>query len=370
MHLLEHKGKDILEKSKINIPKSILIDKSLKGYKKFFNKHKKVIIKAQVIEGKRKKQGLIIESNNYEKSLKLISKLFNKKIKALLIEEFLTIEKEYFLSIVYDTKTRGIIILLSDDGGIDIESGKEPIITTIEEVDNLDLKELIPLIKNAYSCFEKYDCTNLEINPIIKTSNGLYAGDAKIIIDDAALGRQDEFKDLKEHESFLTELEIKARSIDKDDYRGVAGKTFVELDGNIAVLASGGGASLTCMDALIEAGGKPANYTEYSGNPTREKVRKLTEITLSKKNLKGCLVIGGRANFTDIFETLSGFAEAIIKIKPKYPIVIRRAGPNADKAFEMLKKVSKEHNLDITLYGEEMPLTKAVKIMVEKVNVN
>jgi len=164
-------------------------------------------------------------------------------------------------------------------------------------------------------------------------------------------------------------MEIAARKIDQEDHRGVAGKTFVELDGDIAVLASGGGASLTSMDALIEAGGKPANYTEYSGNPPREKVRKLTKLTLSKEGLKGCLVIGGTANFTDIFDTLSGFVEGMQDLSelPKYPIVVRRAGPNDKQAFVMLEKFAKENDMDITLYGADVPMSYAAKIMAEKV---
>jgi succinyl-CoA synthetase beta subunit len=81
------------------------------------------------------------------------------------------------------------------------------------------------------------------------------------------------------------------------------------------------------------------------------------------------LVIGGTANFTDIFETLSGFAEGlkVVKPKPNYPIVVRRAGPNDEKAFAMLKKLAAENDFDISLYGEETPMTLAAKLMAEKV---
>jgi len=232
--------------------------------------------------------------------------------------------------------------------------------------------QLAGFIKKAFQCFVQYDCTSLEINPVIKTPDGLlFAGDAKVVIDDNAVSRQDVFSGITdvEDETVLEAREREARKIDYHDHRGVAGKTFVELDGDIAVLASGGGASLTCMDALMQADGRPANYTEYSGNPPREKVRKLTEITLSKPGLHGCLVIGGTANFTDIFETLSGFAEGLnaIKPKPSYPIVIRRAGPNDRKAFEMLRALAQKEGFDITLFGEETPMAKAARIIVEKV---
>ncbi len=122
------------------------------------------------------------------------------------------------------------------------------------------------------------------------------------------------------------------------------------------------------MDALIETGGRPANYTEYSGNPSREKVHQLTRITLSKPGLNGCLVIGGTANFTDIYETLAGFVDGLRDSgNPTYPIVIRRGGPRDKEAFEMLRTVAEKEGYDMTCYGEEMPMTKAVSIMVEKV---
>ena len=303
----------------------------------------------------------------------------------------LDIKKEYFLAIVYDTVKRQPMVLFSKHGGVEAETEaqKDLIIFYPSKVDVLydfearevasqagfsgaEKLQLAGFIKKVFDCFVKYDCTACEVNPIIRTKDDvLYVGDAKITIDDNAIARQEIFHDVTdtEEKSVLNQRELDARRIDIHDHRGVAGKTFVDLDGDIAVLASGGGASLTCMDALIQAGGAPANYTEYSGNPSAEKVRKLTEITLSKPGLNGCLVIGGTANFTDIFETLSGFVDGLklIEPKPNYPIVIRRAGPNDEKAFAMLKKFATENNFDISQYGEETAMTLAAKLIVEKV---
>lgn len=395
MKLLEYKGKQLLQAVGIKTPQSILVNNKgyanlsygKERYHQFFEKHGVAIIKAQVIGGGRKKVGLIFEANDYDASLKQIEALYGKQynnvpIDTLLIEEKLDIKKEYFLSILYDTVRRRPMIMFSVEGGIEIEENSDKIskfytekvseLTAKEAVKIVDNEDLADFLVKAYNAFIKFDCSHLEINPIILTKDKkFFAVDAKLTIDDGAVPRQEILADVADEgeKTQFSEMEIAARKIDQADHRGVAGKTFVELDGDIAVLASGGGASLTSMDALIEAGGAPANYTEYSGNPPREKVRKLTKITLSKFGLNGCLVIGGTANFTDIFDTLSGFVEGMQDLLelPKYPIVVRRAGPNDKEAFKMLKKFAQKNNMDITLFGEETPMSYAAKVMAEKV---
>lgn len=401
MKLLEHRGKELLRRSGIRVPPGIVTDNRSyinlsyhkERYREFFSEQKRVVIKAQVIGGGRKKAGLVVESDDYAGSLKLIDGLYRQAwngcpVTTLLIEKRLDVAEEYYLSILYDTRARKPMVLLGREGGVDVERSARPASLIVSPLDGLkefearalakeagfsgkELLEMASVIVKAYRCFDEHDCRILEINPLIKTADGLlYAGDAKITVDDSGVARQDVFNDVTEMEdaSVLSERALEARKIDYYDYRGVAGKTFVELDGDIAVLASGGGASLACMDALVEAGGSPANYTEYSGNPPREKVRRLTAITLSRPGLKGCLVVGGRANFTDIFETLSGFAEGLLDARPRpgYPIVVRRAGPRAAEAFAMLTAFAAEHGFDLSLFGEEVPMTKAARILVEK----
>ena len=403
MKLPEHKGKELLKSAGIKSPPHILTNNKSyinlsyhkERYKEFFMDHQHVIIKAQVIAGSRKKSGLIAESSNYEESLKLIDDVYKKTVNnvpvdTLLIEKKLDVSEEYFLAIIYDTDRRSPVVLFSKTGGVDVEELTQtgnivrlPFsalhgLTDFQARDiakqagftGASLLQLALLIKKAYDCFDRYDCTSLEINPIIKTSSGqLFAGDAKIVIDDNAVARHELFSDVTdiEEKSVLSEREREARKIDYHDHRGVAGKTFIDMDGDIAVLASGGGASLTAMDALIHAGGKPANYTEYSGNPPREKVRRLAEITLSKTGLNGCLVIGGKANFTDIFETLGGFGEVIEQLKPKYPIIIRRAGQRDKEAIAHLRAIADRHGLNITLFGDETPMATAARFAAQKI---
>jgi succinyl-CoA synthetase beta subunit len=406
MKLLEYKGKELLKSCGIKVPPGIVTDNKSyvnlsyhkEKYRDFFFEHKEVVLKAQVVSGKRKKLGLVLFADEFKESLAQIDKLYNTEfqdtfVDTLLIEKKLDIANEYYLSILWDTRERAPRILLGK-GGIDVEEDAKEVSPETLVVDILDglhdyqarslakaagftgrnMTAMATFIKNAYTCFLRYDCRILEINPVIQTPEGfLYAGDAKITIDDSGVIRQEVFKDVTEMEdrSLLSERALEARKIDYHDHRGVAGKTFVELDGDIAVLASGGGGSLTAMDSLLEAGGKAANYVEYSGDPPKEKVRKLAKITLSKKGLKGCLIIGGRANFTDIYETMTGIIEGILELKgtpffPTYPIVVRRAGPRDKEAFLMLKNVGEKEGLDLALFGEEISMSEAARIMVEK----
>ncbi len=404
MKLLEYRGKELLKAAGIKVPPGIVTDNKSyinlsfhkERYRDFFFEHKEVVIKAQVVIGRRKKNGLILEADDFGESLKAIDGLYGKRwngtpIDTLLIEKKLDVKAEYYLSILWDTRSKGPLLLLGK-GGIDVEQdvkrGERPARLALSVLDTLHdyqaralakqagftgrmMTGMAAFVQKAYWCFLHYDCRILEINPVILTTDGLlYAGDAKVTVDDSGVARQEAFKDVTEIEdtSVLTERALEARKIDYHDHRGVAGKTFVELDGDIAVLASGGGGSLTVMDAILEAGGKPANYVEYSGDPPKEKVRKLTTVTLGKPGLKGCLVVGGRANFTDIYETLSGFAEGVLDLKklPKYPIVVRRSGPRDKEAFVMLKEFAAKHKLDLTLYGEEIPMSEAAKVMVQK----
>lgn len=404
MKLPEHKGKELLKTAGIKSPPHILTNNKSyinlsyhkECYKEFFMDHQNVVIKAQVIATGRKKSGLIAQSANYEESLKIIDDIYKKTVNnvpidTLLIEKKLDVSEEYFLAILYDTDSRSPVVLFSKTGGVDVveltKTGsiiRVPL-SALEGLNDYQARDIAKqagftgtamlqlalFLKKAYDCFERYDCTSLEINPIIKTASGqLFAGDAKIVIDDNAVARHDLFSDVTdiEEKTVLSEREREARKIDYHDHRGVAGKTFIDMDGDIAVLASGGGASLTAMDALIQAGGNPANYTEYSGNPPREKVKRLAEITLGKPGLNGCLVIGGKANFTDIFETLSGFAEVLEKIKPSYPIIIRRAGQRDKEAFTHLRTIADRHGLNLTLFGDETPMATAARFAAQKIN--
>ncbi len=365
MILFEFEGKELLKKYGINIPESQLIssiDEKIEIKSPF-------IVKAQVLSGKRKDAGGI-----GDKVEEILGTVVNKEtVEKVLVEEKIEFTKEYYLSISYDTGYRSPIVTFSSAGGTGIEERKVDIFPINilnsepeypEEVQiSGDIKEFIVQL---FKLFLDEDATLVEINPLVVSNGKLIALDAKVNLDDTASARHKErnFSPRSVPGYSPTDNEVAAKKIDENDYRGTAGSTYFDLPGDIAVLASGGGASLTSMDALIAAGGSPANFTEYSGNPPKEKVEKLTQIVLSKPGLNGLWVVGAIANFTNIYETLSGFLDALRKIspKPKFPILIRRGGPHDKEAFEMLRGVK---DFDLHLYGEDISISESAKKMVE-----
>ncbi|MCR4305770.1 MAG: acetate--CoA ligase family protein [Candidatus Daviesbacteria bacterium] len=395
MILYEYEGKRLLAEAGIEVPKGLLIE-----FVQGIQLNYPIVLKAQVLSGKRAEAGgiLVVENPEELKSSlnKLLGGVINKeKVKKVLAEERIEFEKEFYVSVSYDTNTRGPILTISEQGGTGIE-GREvnvypidpvectlshserseessPIMEDPSSMTPQDDNFLIPheLLHNLINLFFKQDCLLLEINPLVHTKVGEWiALDAKIKLDDAAAGRHKDWdfpsRSAPGHTS--TQNEIEAKKIDESDYRGVAGSAYFDLDGDIAVLASGGGASLTALDALIKVGGRPANYTEYGGNPPREKVAKLTKIVLGKPNLNGLWVVGALANFTNIYETLSGFidglreAEKLLGKKFEFPIVIRRAGPEDQKARQMLSEVK---DFDLHIYGEETSITESAVIIAK-----
>ncbi|MBI4050771.1 MAG: hypothetical protein HY396_02230 [Candidatus Doudnabacteria bacterium] len=308
--------------------------------------------------------------------------VIGEDVRFIVLAEKVAIEKEYYISITYDTTLKIPFILFSEKGGVDVEEVKaedpsaiirvdiDPILGVKEKFLRTKLpKDLADFAVRLWDAFWRYDARLVEVNPLALAGDRLIAVDAKVILDDNGLARHKDlgFVPKGAIAAMPTEREIEAKRIDAEDYRGSAGSTFIDLDGDIAILASGGGASLLVMDALIAAGGKPANYTEYSGNPPGEKVEKLTGVTLSRESLCGCLVAGAVANFTDIYETLSGFAQGLASVSPKpdYPIVVRRGGPRQEEAYRMLEELSKKEGFDIHLFGPQTPISVACQKMVE-----
>ncbi len=379
MILYEFEGKQLFSHAGIQVPHSQLITSPEQS----LELQLPVILKAQVLSGKRAQAGGIIPAETaeeFESSIKnLLGKTINKEeVQSILVEEKIDIAQEYYLSLSYDTDVRGIVLTISESGGTGIEergAQSHKVNSLDPEQSLLELEVGIPtaLLTKIVHLFLDQDCTLLEINPLVQTAEGQwFALDAKVKLDDSAVFRHPDW-------SFAprgvpgytpTDNEIAAKKIDEEDYRGTAGSAYFDIEGgNIAVLSSGGGVSLTAMDALISFGGKPANFTEYSGNPPKEKVTKLTKVVLSKPKIHGLWVIGTvAANFTDIYETLSGLIEGLrqaekeLNTKFDFPIVIRRGGPREDEAFEMLRQVK---DFDLHLQGEEVSIVQSAKTMKE-----
>ena len=379
MNLYEFEGKNIFNQFGITIPKSVLLRRE-DGVEKKYNELgiKDVVLKAQVLSGKRGKNNGVLFCSSADEAKVAAEKIFASNIRgqyvtAVLMEEKLNISEEHYLSITYDTNKKQPVLIYSKSGGMDIEDVPEEKIEKYflnirEEKINLD----IPFAQELWNCFLQSDTRVVEINPLVKTADGKWiAADAKIAIDDDAFFRHKDWS--FEPRTMLgrlpTERESTVGKIDEGEnyYRGTAGK-YIEMDGDIAVLFSGGGASIANMDALIQVGLKPANYTEYSGNPPREKVAQLAKIVLSKPGLRGLWIAGGVANFTDIAATFSGIIDALDEVKPTYPIVIRRAGPNEVEGKRLMEECAKRNNLNLKIFGKEVAMGATATALLDMIN--
>lgn len=340
MNLLEYQGKQLMAQYGITIPRSVRVSWLTKTIKLPWP----VVLKSQVAAGDRFKKGGIVMVKRASDFRRAQKKLFATPIDTLLPTVLLAEEKvawraQYYVSVSFDTHHRSPVWALSAQGGTGITAAQTFPVTYASHLPDFKIRELVraaglplsrPLLAtlgSVWRLFMAQKALLVEINPLFVTRDGRYvAGDAKVVLDDNVVAPEE--------------------------------RPYVELGGNIAVLASGGGASMLNLDALQRVGGQPANYVEYSGNPRSDVVRQLTRRVLGKKGLKGLWVVGGTANFTDIYETLKGFAEGLQAVRPKptYPIVIRRDGPRRAEAFAYLQKFAARHRFDMYLCGPEISM--------------
>jgi succinyl-CoA synthetase beta subunit len=358
------------------------------------------VVKAQVLWGKRSKAGGILSCADAEAAEEAVSKVLGLKIhgevvKRVLIEERLDTARECYIGVTY--QDRAPCVIACSEGGVDIEEVRNihpervavqpvPIVTGLSDemaTDILtragfgdDVGAVVPILLKVYEFFVSNDALLVEINPLIKTRDGKwYAADAKIEIDDEAAYRShislpERLGSGKEP----TRLEVLARENDLIDSRGAAGRMFYEIEGgSIVIIAAGGGTSMEALDDLYSLGGRPAIFTEHSGNPTGEKVSGLVKIALMYPGeIDAIWVIGGRANFTDIYETLVNGVMAGIRETTNFdksiPIIVRRAGPRDEEAYQALRKAREEEGYNIYLRGMATSIADSARMVIYQAN--
>jgi ATP-citrate lyase beta-subunit len=387
MILKEFEGKNLLNDSGLNTPKSVLVLNDFTELKEAKKLNFPVIVKAQVFHGNREILGLIQKVENLNDLESKVNDVFSKKdnfgqrISHVLIEEMVQFKSEYYVSISYSTLTRTPVIEFSNQGGVGMDDRGNTVtslpVSLLEGVKEFPANpELLFIIQKLFKIFLNEDASLLEINPLVKTDSGYVLLDAKIQLEDSARFRHPEWEAFGKRSQIaqpLTAIEAQAKAISRTDTRGVAGESFFEFTGgNIGVMASGGGASTLAMDALLSEGLKPANYTEYSGNPTREKVYSLTQLVLSLPNLEALYVVGSNANFTDIYETLSGVVDGLVKAElPKgFNVLIRRGGPRWQEAFKMVKNRLSKKDINLKLFGPDFSIVRTAKELQKMITKN
>ena len=325
------------------------------------------VVKAQVHAGGRGKAGgvkLVHNTDELENATKemLGSQLITKQsapkgqpINCVLIQEICEIEREFYLGMVVDRSQRKIAIMVSGEGGMDIEeiaaTQPEKIHTLTTEpifgIQNYQCqkisyllgfnanqqKQLADLLHKLYRLFITYDLSLIEINPLILSKSGqLQALDAKLSIDDNALFRQADIKEWRDP-SQEDEKENIAKRYDLN---------YVTLDGNIACMVNGAGLAMATMDIIKLHGGNPANFLDVGGNTNTEKVSEAFKLIISDSNVKAILIniFGGIVRCDLIAE---GIIQAATETNINIPIVVRLEGTNVNQG----KKILADSNLTI-----------------------
>jgi succinyl-CoA synthetase beta subunit len=394
VRLYEFEGKQLFDRAGIKVPSGKLAKSpgEAAGLTKQFGA---VMAKAQVLQGKRGKERAIIACADEAQLAEAVGTLIGRElagetIEKVLVEEKLDVAQEVYAAVTYQRAAPTVI--LSASGGVDVEkacheSQEGVLVEPVNILHGLSPEQAADLARRAgldagiadvllklYRMFIDFDATLAEINPLVRTRAGQWvAVDAKVEIDDDAMFRQMSLH-LPERLSSgraPTHLEQLALENDRTDTRGSAGRMFYELDGDIVVLASGGGTSVEALDDLCLLGGKPAIFTEYSGNPTPEKVKGLTKIALMHPGpIHAIWVVGGRANFTDIYETLIGGIMGGIRETPNFdrtiPILIRRAGPRDEEAFATLHKLESQEGYRLFLRGMATSVADSARMVIHQ----
>ena len=333
MRLYEFEAKNLLKQSNIPVPVSWNLPEN--GPISLNNPY---VLKSQVLVGGRGKAGGIIIANTPDEVSVAVNKLFALPIKGhtpvgILVEENLSIKKEFYLSILIDRTAASIKILAHINGGIEVEEnhnfkewlveygnlGSE--ILGQELADYYELPSqafaLQDLVKNLYECFIQNDATLIEINPLILTSDErLVAGDCKMTLDDAATFRHDwNFKDKAAESNFVT----------------------INPDGNVATIANGAGLAMATIDAAYEAGLVPANFLDIGGGANEETLLKAFSKIVEYKNLQA-IIINIFAGITRADEVAKAIVAAKEQIKNLPPLFIRIAGTNYEAAKDILSR--------------------------------
>ena len=344
----------------------------------------KVVLKSQVLVGGRGKAGGIKLANSPDEAYELAKQMFGMvikghKVEKLYIEEQLEIEREMYVGFTIDRASKGFALIVSSVGGMGIEeiAVKHPnkiARVTVDPVYGLwdyqirnvlykssmpkeYRKEVTRIIKALYSILMHNEAELTEINPMVVTKDGkIIAADARLNIDDNALYRHPDLKELKDY----TEVDQTERIAEEK------GLNFVKLDGNIGVIANGAGMSMATMDLIYLEGGKPANFLDVGGGASSEVVKEAVSMILMDENVKVIFmnIFGG---ITRCDEVAKGLIKAFSEVEIPVPVVLRLAGTNEEEGMKLIEGFMEEKSIDSIHVVETMEegAKKAVELAKE-----
>jgi len=273
-----------------------------------------------------------------------------RKVNKVLVAESADIAREIYFAVLLDRATAAPLIVASTEGGVEIEAvaAKSPEKIIREPINPLvglqpyqarkvakqlgfessQLKNASKLFEGLYRTFLAYDCSMVEVNPLVVTNTGdVLALDAKFNFDDNALYRHPEIAAMRDR------AEEDPREVEASKH----GLNYIGLDGNIACLVNGAGLAMATMDIIKFYGGEPANFLDVGGGATEEQVTEAFKILIGDKKVKAILVnIFGGIMKCDVIA--QGIIDAAKTVKLSVPLVVRLEGTNVERGKELLKE--------------------------------
>jgi len=289
-------------------------------------------------------------------------------VEAVLVEEKIDIDREFFLSFAIDDAARAPIIIFAAGGGTGIEEraastrripcdvNEGPLDSAVNEAvasSGLSPKQATQLadsIRKLFAAARSVEARSLEINPLVLTKSGEFiAADCRITIDDYAVTRHPELgiEIAREFDHPPTALERLAYAVEQNDHRGtfyfaqLATAASKSSKGLVGFHGAGGGGSMMSMDAIVNAGFTIANFTDTSGNPSASKVYRAARIILAQPDLVGYFGSGSGVASQEQYWSAYGLAKAFWELDLDIPAVIRLGGNTEDRAVDILQRMSK-----------------------------
>ena len=365
MKLHEYQAKGILRDYDVPVPQGIVaetVDEAVAAAERLEREEAATlfVVKAQIHAGGRGKGGGVKLAESIDEvrthaedilGMNLVTHQTGEagqKVRKILVTAGVDIEQEYYLGVTLDRERSMNVIMVSTEGGVDIETVAEESPEQIHKVAvdpsiglrpfharqlafAMDLegdafKQAVNAITGLYEAFEETDSTLAEINPLVRTGSGeIAAVDAKINLDDNALFRHPDLEEMRDlHEEDPTEVEA-----------GEHGLSYIKLDGNVGCMVNGAGLAMATMDIIKLAGGEPANFLDVGGSASAETVEAGFRIILKDPNVEAILVniFGGIVRCDRVAK---GVIQAAKNVDIEVPLIVRLQGTNAEEGKALL----------------------------------
>jgi succinyl-CoA synthetase beta subunit len=359
--LYEHQGKEVFRRFGIPVSEGRVVTSPEEARAAVAELGGPVVVKAQVLTGGRGKAGGVKLAEDADAAERTAHEILGLEIRGyavsrLLIERAAEIAKEYYLSVTFDRGAKQALLMFTAQGGVDIEqvAAESPNALVRVHVDPLEgyrphhgrrlvfdggiddqaeRRQILEIAERLYRCFAETDAMLCEINPLIVTPAGeVRALDAKMTIDDSALPRHPDLAAMRDTAA-ADPLEALARELDV---------TYVKLDGSVGILGNGAGLSMSTVDVVVVAGGRPANFCDLGGGGSSEGVVAALEVIVRDAQVRSILfnIFGG---LTRCDEVARGILAALERVRIAVPIVVRLDGTNAEEGRRVLAEAAPEN---------------------------